>query len=149
MKHDSHELDRMICREELMGRVIQENAPICRPSAADVDRLAGPSSTEGARDVETLEEPLGTGGAGDSGQGRASSSKHPPDQAVMSSEAPAHQSAGTPVEPDGQEDEDMEVDSPECEHLSELESESESDTEPKISESKRARLKAVTVVMNL
>ena len=68
----------------------------------------------------------------------------------MSSEAPAHQSAGTPVGPDGQEDEDMEVDSTECEHLSsELQSESESDTEPKISESKRARLKAVTVVMNL
>ena len=149
MKHDSHELDRMICREELMGRVIQENARICRPSAADVDRLAGPSSTEGARDVETLEEPLGTCGAGDSGQGRASSSKHPPDQAVISSEAPAHQRPATPVEPDEQEDEDMEVDSPECEHLSELQSESESDTEPKISESKRARLKAVTVVMNL
>ena len=67
----------------------------------------------------------------------------------MSSEAPAHQSAGTPVEPDGQEDEDMEVDSTECEHLSELQSESESDAEPKIFESKRARLKAVTVVMNL
>ena len=54
MKQDSHELDRMIRREELMGRVIQEKERMCRPGAADVDRLAGPSSTEGARDVEKL-----------------------------------------------------------------------------------------------
>ena len=54
MKQDSHELDRMIRREELMGRVIQEKERMCRPGAVDVDRLAGPSSTEGARDVEKL-----------------------------------------------------------------------------------------------
>ena len=54
MKQDSHELDRMIRREELMGRVIQEKERMCRPGAADVDRLAGPSSTEGSRDVEKL-----------------------------------------------------------------------------------------------
>ena len=49
--------------------------------------------------------------------------------------APAAQSLGIPVEPDEQEEEDMEVDLPEYEHLPDLVSESESDKEPKIPKS--------------
>ena len=141
MRSDDGELYWMIRLEARMGRTASEKDRPRRANAADADRLAEPASAGGASES-------GRGGAASSGETapEASAGAHtelrPADKALSSPGTLVIEAAARAI----QEDEDM--DSSEFEHLQEYEPEFESEAEVKPPEGKRARLKAVTEVMN-